>query len=83
MPEKIIKEALGELRSEGGRIADAQARERLAGLVETIEKSAASAEERRGLIADIRSAIEHFEVEHPRVTESLNRIMMALSNMGI
>lgn len=83
MPEKIIKEALGELRSEGERIADAQARERLAGLVETIEKSAASAEERHGLIADIRSAIEHFEVEHPRVTESLNRIMMALSNMGI
>lgn len=35
------------------------------------------------LIADVRAAIQHFEVEHPRTTAILNQIMMALSNMGI
>lgn len=83
MPQKIIKDALGELRSESARLENPQSRQRLDGLADSIEKSAAGAGEPHGLIEEIRGAIEQFEVEHPRITECLNRIMVALSNMGI
>ncbi|CAN5658289.1 hypothetical protein BH18PSE1_BH18PSE1_06410 [soil metagenome] len=35
------------------------------------------------LIANVKGAIRHFEVEHPRATAILNDIMVALSNIGI
>ncbi len=87
MPKEIINNALGELRRAGENLPDADSRNRLGSLVENIEKTtstlAIQEEEHHGLLDDIRSAIDHFEVEHPRITEALNRIMVALSNMGI
>ncbi len=35
------------------------------------------------LLERLREGVEHFEVEHPRVTGILNDLMVALSSMGI
>ena len=35
------------------------------------------------LLDTVRDYIEQFEVEHPRLTGTLNRVMVALSNLGI
>ena len=34
-------------------------------------------------LGNLRTAVEHFETEHPRATAILNDIMVTLSNMGI
>ncbi len=83
MPQKIIKETLGELRSQSTQLDNTESSHRLESLVASIETSGGLREKRHGLIEEIRSAIEHFEVEHPRIAEDLNRILIALSNMGI
>ena len=33
---------------------------------------------RSGLLNNMLAALEHFEVEHPRLTDTLNRIMVSL-----
>jgi len=35
------------------------------------------------LVQGLENTIEQFEINHPRVTELLNRIIMALGNIGI
>ena len=35
------------------------------------------------MLDSLRDHIEQFEVEHPRLTGALNRIMVSLSNIGI
>ncbi len=87
MDEKQLKESLAQLRAEIHRLeaGDDQARERLNGLVADIERrlSHPDREVHDSLMANLRSAIEHFEVAHPRATGILNHIMVTLGNMGI
>jgi len=40
-------------------------------------------ERRQNLVGSLRSAVQHFETEHPRATAIMNDIMVVLSNMGI
>ncbi len=88
MTEQRINDALGELRKEIEQleIGNQAAKERLASLVENIEQrleSSGESEEHHALVEEMRDAITHFEVEHPRITGIINDIMMALSNLGI
>jgi uncharacterized protein YpuA (DUF1002 family) len=85
MTEQKINEALGALRKEG-ELDNAEAKDRLTSLVENIEQNldyTGFGEEHQDLVEDVKDAITHFEVEHPRITGILNDIMMTLSNMGI
>ena len=86
MTEQKINEALGALRKEGEQLDNAEAKDRLTSLVENIEQNldySGVGEEHQDLVEDVKDAITHFEVEHPRITGILNDIMMTLSNMGI
>jgi len=88
MTEQKINDALGELRKEidGLEIGNQAAKERLASLVENIEQrleSSGESDDDHDLVDEMKDAITHFEVEHPRITGIINDIMMALSNLGI
>jgi hypothetical protein len=88
MTEQQLNEALGELRKEIEQleIGDQAAKERLASLLENIEQNldfSGDIEAHQDMIEEMREALTHFEVEHPRITGILGEIMMALSNMGI
>lgn len=52
-------------------------------LINEIENLDDAAGENEDVIDKIKSAIDHFEAEHPRATAILNDIMVTLSNMGI
>jgi ABC-type hemin transport system substrate-binding protein len=86
MTEQKINDALDELRKQGEEIDNPESKERLASLVDNIEQNvdyAGASEEHQDLIEDVKDAVTHFELEHPRITGVLNEIMMTLSNSGI
>ena len=86
MPEQKINDALGELRREGEQIDNPETKKRLTSLLENIEQKvdyAGISDEHETLVEEVKDAITHFEVEHPRITGILNEVMMTLSNMGI
>ena len=65
---------------------DRAIRRRMQRLVADIERQLEGSEESEHepeLMDRLRRSIEDFEVEHPRLTGVLNRIMVELSNMGI
>jgi uncharacterized coiled-coil DUF342 family protein len=87
MTEKQINNALNELRSEIDKLHldNHDAKNRLNQLLQNIEHSLGNdqGEGHHDLIVEMRQAISHFEVEHPRITGIINDIMMTLSNLGI
>jgi hypothetical protein len=90
MTEQQINNALEELRREIERLdlSDTETKERLTGLVESIEQRMTAApgvveEGQPDLLNEMNDAVTQFEVEHPRITGILNDIMMALSSSGI
>jgi len=88
MTEQKLNDALGELRKEIERleIDNQAAKDRLASLVENIEQrieSSGGGAEHHALVEEMKDAITHFEVEHPRITGIINDIMMTLSSAGI
>jgi hypothetical protein len=87
MSEKDLWETLEQLRAQVAALeADKTSKARLESLIGTLEQrlQGAGSEEHHGhLVAEIREAISHFEVEHPRLTGILNDLMVTLSNMGI
>jgi len=86
MPEQKINEALGELRKEGEQLESPESKELLTSLVDNIEQNvdfSGLPEDHQDLVEDVKDAIAHFEVEHPRITGILNDVIMALRNIGI
>ncbi|QSA98473.1 DUF4404 family protein [Methylococcus sp. EFPC2] len=88
MSEQQVSTALEELRREIDQLEldDQAARERLTGLIESIEQRLIPGvvdEDQPDLVDEVKDAVTHFEVEHPRITGILNDLMMALSNLGI
>ncbi len=88
MSRAQLEQSLESLRRELDRIdpADADIRARLAALVDDIEARLETLEEddeHDSLLERVRHQVEAFEVEHPRVTNILNDIMVTLSNLGI
>ncbi|WP_169577430.1 DUF4404 family protein [Sinimarinibacterium sp. CAU 1509] len=85
MHQDRLKQDIAQLRSELNQLdADAPGRERLLSLVERIEAELGESSQRTEPLVDgLSSAITDFEVEHPRATEILQRIVASLSSMGI
>lgn len=88
MGHEELQESLERLRVELEQLeeGDHRSRERLTALVADIERKLSDphdAEHHDNLLANVKAAVEHFEVEHPRTTGILNHIMVTLANMGI
>ncbi len=61
-------------------------RERLLGLVSDLERALSDDEEgppEETILDSVKDAIEQLELEHPRATSLLNRIMLSLGSGGI
>lgn len=66
--------------------SDEEIRDRAARLIVDIERQLENpedTEQKDSLLEKIPKLIDQFEVEHPRITGIMNRIMMTLSDMGI
>ena len=87
MNKDELHESLERLRAEIKKLDedDEAIKRRMKRLVADLERQLDSedSEHEPQLIEGLRSSIEHFEVEHPRLTAVLNRIMVSLSNIGI
>ena len=88
MSRAELERALEKLRSELAALdpAAADARQRLAALVDEIEQALGGLEtaaDHASILERLKHQVEVFEVEHPRVTNILNDILVTLSNMGI
>lgn len=86
MSEQKLNNALDELRGEAERIDDEETKERLTSLLDNIEQNVdypSAGDEHDDLVEEVKEAITHFEVEHPRITGILGEVLMTLSNMGI
>ena len=87
MSKEKISASIDSLRAEieSLNVEDCAAKVRLEGLVAELESqleepaNAGAA----GLDESVKELIEHFEVEHPRITGILNDLMVTLSGMGI
>ncbi|MBI9105707.1 MAG: DUF4404 family protein [Spirochaetales bacterium] len=83
-----LKNYLEELKIEIGNLEDKDPQvlsrlNELAGNIEEALDSPAESSKNDDLIDGIQGNIEHFEAEHPTITGILDRIMNALSSMGI
>ncbi len=87
MSQEKLQQSLQALQDEVDKLdtAHEEVRDRATRLIDDIEKQLDSPHDidSESVIDHIRSLIEKFEVEHPRITGIMNRIMMALSDMGI
>ncbi len=82
-----LRKALEALREELGKLqVDSEEKTHLQGLVGDVERQLDDPEGAPDLadhIENLPKLIERFEVEHPRLTRTLNEIMITLGNMGI
>lgn len=87
MSKKDVLETLEQLRAQvAGLKAGEASKARLESLVGSLEQklnAPVGEEQHVRLIEELKEAISHFEVEHPRLTGILNDLMVALGNMGI
>ncbi len=94
MPERSreLRETLAQLHEqlEAADLADAAARARLREAMDEIRAALAHAERRgeapelqRSLRDRLSDAAQHFEGEHPALTDALSRVINALSALGI
>ena len=82
--EEVIRsvEAL-QAEVEKLRAVDPLVQEKLTSLVRDIESHLDEPDAENSPGDRIPHLVQQFEVEHPRITEVLNRMMMALSDVGI
>ncbi len=87
MSKEKISESIELLRSEIAnlKVEDTAAKARLDSLVAELESGLTEPEPASAatLNDSVKELIEHFEVEHPRITGVLNDLMVTLSGMGI
>jgi len=90
MPKEKLKQSLNGLGREISAVEKtdevSQAKlETLTGWVDTCLKDDAmiEPESTHSFVQDLQDAAEHFEISHPRLTEGINQVLTALSNMGI
>ena len=90
MPKEKLKKTLHGLGDEINSVdhVDDVSRvklEKLSGKVDTYlaEDAPVESDTTHSLIQDLQDAEEHFEVSHPRLTDGINRVLTALSDMGI
>jgi chromosome segregation ATPase len=85
MTSETLQTAVDALRTEIEQLDASQEihRVRLQTLLADLEKQLEGETESEQLLPDLTQMITQFEAEHPKLTETLNRISIVLSNMGI
>jgi len=88
MSKEELHKSLEALQTELDKLdgTDEEIRDRAARLIVDIEcqlENPEDMEQKDSLLEKIPKLIDQFEVEHPRITGIMNRIMMTLSDMGI
>jgi len=85
MSKEKISASIESLRAEISNlnVEDKAVKSRLDGLVVELEKQLREPTGGSALDESVKELIEHFEVEHPRITGVLNDLMVTLSGMGI
>lgn len=89
MNKEELQKSLDALQSELDKLEgpeEEEVRDRATRLIVDIERQIENPEDTdhtESLLEKIPKLIDQFEVEHPRLTGTMNRIMMALSDMGI
>ena len=86
MSKEDLRRSLDALQTELEQITDPAVKDRIAHLIKDIERQINEPEApEHGQKAQqkLPGLIEQFEAEHPKITESLNRLMVTLSGMGI
>lgn len=87
MPKNKIRELLEQLQGELDQVdpQDEKGRDLLKNITADIDsflqKSDAHAEE--SILQRLQDTIDHFNIEHPKLTMALSEIMSILSNAGI
>ncbi len=87
MAEKEITEALFTLRAEVEKMEGShpELKDKLESLLTKLENRLEATGEGQSLhlVADMKTALTQFEVEHPTATGIINELMVTLSNIGI
>ena len=87
MSEEELHQLLNKLRAELECLdTDSDVHQELGLLISNIEQQIEELKDKQhemSLVENVQTHIEKFEVEHPRITNILNDIMMKLTNIGI
>ena len=86
MPERSLRKILAELREllEAGEELDPESREALRDVSSEIESALESKDfSLESQLAALRQRIGEFETSHPRISETVRRLVDQLSEMGI
>ncbi len=88
MSKEDLQKSLEALQAELDKLdgPEEEIRDRATRLIDDIERQLENPEANQDedtLVERIQKTLEQFEVEHPRITGIMNRIMMTLSDMGI
>ena len=86
MSKEDLRRSLDTLQTELAQITDPAIKDRIAHLIEDIERQInepETPEHGKNAQQKLPGVIEQFEAEHPKITENLNRLMVTLSSMGI
>jgi septal ring factor EnvC (AmiA/AmiB activator) len=75
---KLLQDELACLRD-----AEQHVEQKINALLDQLYKEINENEESPPDLHDLSSALRRFEAEHPALTDSINRILVTLSNMGI
>jgi hypothetical protein len=84
--DRRLQESLHRLRTEIDAlgVGDDEARRRLRGLVEEIERTLQTpGRTDGGLVAQLKTSVLRFEASHPRIAGVMNEVVEQLGNMGI
>ncbi len=88
MSKDKVLEHLDGLKEEITKLeeSDESTRDRLTGLTEEIEDLLEKIEDKpdsSALLQNLQTHVEHFEIEHPKITGVLSQIINTLTSMGI
>ena len=87
MDKQDLQATLRQLRDEVDRLGsgDPQKHAHLRQLIAEIERELANGggAGKESIAEGLKTAIDHFEVEHPTLGALLNQLLLALSSMGI
>ncbi len=85
MDQDELRLTLADLRAQRDALSpESPAREPLEKLITRLEQHLEDPEsDREGLLEGLKHSVQQFEAEHPKLTLTLNQIMMKLSAMGI
>lgn len=92
MSKADINQSIEALRAELDQIAttDLAAKDKLLALITDVERQVQGSDQepdnerhRKATLQELPALIEQFEADHPRVTNTLGRLLNTLSGMGI